>query len=662
MDEPFFSPTSDEIKASTMTQFQQFCEQETGETWSDDAAFYRFSVASYRDFWSLFLSWSKLHTAGKPTPVCQGDSCEHAIFFPNLTLNYTESLLYPSVEVAPETPAVIAINEQGQREAISWRDLRERVTRVASGLASLGLQPGDRVIAVARNNLDSIVAALAATGLGAVWSSVAPDLGIDAVLSRFSQLEPTMLVAHQEYSYQGRTYDLQEDLSTLVQRLPSLRQFVCLNGDSSICNFEGLPAISLQSLKTTVPVQDFSWPMLLFNHPLFVLFSSGTTGKPKAIVHGAGGTLLEHLKEHRLHSNFGPTDKLLFHTSCGWMMWNWQLSALASGTTLVVYDGSPTHPNKDSMWDIIRDEKITVFGTSPTYLQYCRDAGISPAKQGSLEALRAIQSTGSVLAESHFDWVKAHIKPIQLQSISGGTDIVGCFVLGHPNLPVYRGESQCISLAMDVRAYDMDTHTEVPPGQMGELVCTNPFPSRPIYFLQDRSGQRFHEAYFQQHEGVWTHGDFLILYERGSARILGRSDGILNIRGVRIGPAEIYRVLEGFPTISKAMAVEQKDPRSPGGTRMVLLLVTQTDQELEKHDIWAIKKKIKQALSPVHVPAVIAQVSALPTTFSGKLSTRATRDAVNGNPIINAGAMQNPECLQEIQQHPALQHPPHKSS
>src|SRR4030095_3553152 len=366
-----------------------------------------------------------------------------------------------------------------------------------------------------------------------------------------------VLLFHGEFAHQGVRRSTKERDTEIAQSLPTSR---------SVMFFEELEPDSS-------PLSGF--PRFPFSPPLFVLYSSGTTGPPKSIVHGAGGTLLEHVKEHRLHTNLGPGDRLLFVTSAGWMMWNWLLSALASGVQIVLLDGSPTYPEADSLWDIVEKERITVLGTSAAYLQYCRDAELRPARH-NLDALRAILSTGSVLHDPFYTWVKENVKDLPLQSISGGNDILGCFVLGNPNLPVYAGESQCLSLGMDVRMMGAEQ------GDAGELVCANPFPSRPVGFLADSDRSRYHDAYFSQYPGYWTHGELITITDRGTARIHGRSDGVLNIRGNRVGPAEIYRVLESFPEIGDAMAIEQKAPREVGGSRLVLLVVMRNGGALDR--------------------------------------------------------------------------------
>ena len=647
-----WAPAERDALDSQLAQFIRHCEAHLGRRFEGWLAFHAWSVEDHRTFWRLFVEWSGLLAEGEAEPVCVGDAVETARFFPALRLSYAENLLRPLGD--DERTAVSAWTESGAVTRVSRRALRDRVRRLAAALEAAGVREGDRVVALARNTIETIVACLATSAVGAVWSSANPDLGTEAVVSRFGQLDPVLLFAHRGYTHHGVHRPLDERVRDVAAALPSLRAVVALDDDDSIIAGLDLPVRALGTLEAAASpgAADRPWRRLPFDHPLFVLFSSGTTGAPKCIVHGAGGTLLEHLKEHRLHSDLGAADRLYFHTTCGWMMWNWQLSALASGTEIVLWDGSVSYPEPDALVRMLASERVTVFGASPAYFQFLRDAGISPAERVDLSALRAIQSTGSILFDAQYDWIVANVKHVPIQSISGGTDIVGCFVLGNPMLPVYRGESQCVSLALDVRAWTPEgTHTV----GTGELVCVRPFPSRPVGLFNDPDGSRFHAAYFAQHEGTWTHGDFVQLTERGTARILGRSDGTLNVRGVRIGPAELYAVVQDIPGIEESMALEQEAPREPGGSRLVLLVVLAQGLVLDRALTLRIKKELSQRASAAHVPAVIAQVPALPTTHSGKRSERAARDAMHGRTVVNASALRNPECLDAIRAHPALQ-------
>src|SRR3954464_2169221 len=501
----------------------RFCERATGRRFPDQAAFHEFSIEDHRAFWRLLLEWSRLTVEGSPEPVCTSESCEDATFFPELRLNYAENLLAGD----PEAPALVAHHASDPPERLTRGQLRERVFGAAAELRERGIGPGDRVAAVAGNNAEVVVAGLACAAVGAPFSTAAPEMGVPAVLARFEQLEPKLLMA-------GAAVD------RIAAGLPSL---------DSVVRLDELPAPA-----------GAEFERLPFNHPLFILFTSGTTGAPKCIVHGAGGTLLEHVKEHRLHVDLQPGERLFFHTSAAWMMWNWQLSALASGAEIVLYDGPIAGP--DTLWRIVEQERVTVFGTSPPYLQLCEDSGYSPREELDLGSLRAVLSTGSILHDGQYDWVGEHVGRIPLQSISGGTDIIGCFVLGSPNLPVRRGWIQCRSLAMDVQALG------------GELVCRNPFPSRPLHLLADEDGARFHETYFAQNPGVWTHGDLIEFDAEGHARMHGRSDGVINVHGQRIGPAEIYRALRSVPELVEAMAVERDG-------QLVLLVVLRDGAELD---------------------------------------------------------------------------------
>ncbi len=631
---PIWRPSEEAVARSAMTAFTRRAEETTGRRFASYADLHRWSVEDGRAFWRLFLETSGLAWEGSAEPVRVGDEVETATFFPTVRLSYAENLLRTEAGGDGDV-AIVAMSESGERVALTRAELRERVLRAAGALAAMGVGPGTPIAALARNDANTVVACLAATALGAAWSSVSPDLGTDLVTARFSSLEPSILFAHRESRHQGVRRSLDERIEVLQRALPSVEQVLSLEGTAHApWEIAGGP----------LP----SFPRFSFAQPLFVLASSGTTGVPKAIVHGAGGTLVEHFKEHRLHADITATDVLLFVTTCGWMMWNWQLSALACGSRVVLYDGSPTHPDPDALWRVVERERVTVLGTSPAYLQYCADSGIVPRERADLSRLRAILSTGSVLRDVQYEWVAHNVKDLPLQSISGGTDILGCFMLGNPNLPVWAGESQCLSLGMDVRVRGDDGADQTGTGVTGELVCANPFPSRPTEFLADPDRRRYHEAYFAQNPGLWTHGDLARITERGTARILGRSDGVMNVRGNRVGPAEIYGVLQGIAEIQDAMAVEQEAPRDPGGTRLVLLVVMRAGTALDRPLQLRIKKELSTRASAAHVPSVIAAVTSLPVTHNGKRSERAARDAVNGRPAANVGALSNPECLQEI--------------
>lgn len=637
-----FRPTPEAIAASLLTDFLRHCGV------ADDSALQTFALAEPARFWTLLLEWSGLPFEGATAPAIAGAVVETARFFPEVRLSYARALLFPA-GVAAEAVAITSVTEAGTTH-LTWAALRERVARGAGGLQRLGVAPGDRVVAVVRNVADAIVACLATAAVGAIWSSTAPDLAPDAILQRFGQLEPRWLIAHGSTTYQGR--DVPVDVASIVRGLPTLAGVIALDDAAAACASHEWSAIG-----EGPPLAE--WPTWPFNHPLFILFSSGTTGAPKCIVHGAGGTLLEHVKEHRLHTDLRPGDALLYSTTAGWMMWNWLVSALASGVRVVLYDGSVAHPADDALLQVVARERVTHFGTSPVYLQYLRDAGISPRERVDLSALRALLSTGSILYPQQYDQVAEHFGALPLQSISGGTDIVGCFVLGNPNRPVHRGESQSVSFGYDVRVKLMDGSS--PDGTArqgsGELVCCAPFPSRPIGLWNDPDGRRFHAAYFAENEGLWTHGDFLELTPRGGARILGRSDGVMNIRGVRIGPAEIYAALQDFAEYAALMALAQPDPRAAGGTRLVLLAVMRPGADLDRGLVLRTKKALKTRCSAYHVPEVVAAVSDLPTTQSGKRSERAAQDVLDGRPVRNAHALRNPAILEEIRAHPALRLP-----
>ncbi|WP_138734704.1 acetoacetate--CoA ligase [Modestobacter excelsi] len=607
-------------------------------------ALHAWSVESSRDFWRGLLRWSELAWEGSADVVCTSDDVESAVFFPGVRLNYAENLLRPLPRVDDDAVCLTSVHGDGGRRSWTRRRLRDDVAGAAAVLAASGLAAGGRAVVVAPNNGNAVVAALATAALGAAVASAMPDMGPAALLGRFTQVEPTLLLLDRG-GRPGWAGDAGDVLHELLAELPSVGTVLVLDdeplpsaGSRSVSRL----ADRVAALPAGAPRPE--WPRQPFNDPLFVMFSSGTTGPPKAMVHGIGGTLLEHVKEHRLHGDLRPDDRLYFHTTTAWMMWNWQLSALAVGASIVLFDGVVQGPQ--TLWELAAEEQVTVFGTSPAHLQLCQDAGYRPADAVCLPSLRAVLSTGAVLHDWQFDWFADAVGPQPLQSISGGTDIIGCFVLGHPELPVVRGRSQSLGLGLDVAVLD-DAGDPVL-GEPGELVCRRPFPSRPVRFLRDADGTRLHRAYFAQHPGVWTHGDVADLAPDGTLRVHGRSDGVLNIDGIRIGPAEIYQVLRGLPEIEQSVAVEQRHPTQRGATRLVLLVKLLAGAVLDGELETRIRSTLRQQAGSAHVPALVLAVPEVPLTHSGKTSESAVRDTVNGDPVANTAALRNPGSLAGI--------------
>lgn len=654
----FYGPDEARACASAMTRLVRYMENATGRCFDDYEALHRFSVDDYRSFWRHLLHFfNDVEWHGVAEPVCTSEEIEHAAFFPLVELSYAANLLGSAV-AADDAPALTACYASGECRRIARGELRERVAQLADALVKMDLRPGDRVVCVMRNDAQAVITALAVTAVGAVLSTAAPEMGVESLIDRFSPLEPRLLFAHMATREFDTGPALSETIRALADALPSLEGIVSLDDDPA--GRGGQPwVMSLDELSQRGEASSFAWPRFGFNHPLFIMFSSGTTGKPKCIVHGAGGTLLEHLKEHRLHSDLRPGERMYFHTSCAWMMWNWQLSALASGVEIFTYDGPIAHV--DTLWRLVANERINVFGTSPAYLRMCEAASLSPARQFDLAALRAILSTGAVLYDALYAWVGEHVRPLALQSISGGTDILGCFVLGNPQLPVYAGEAQCKGLGFDVQAWE----NGAPAKGIGELVCVKPFPSRPLRFYGDADGAAFHRAYFSANPGVWTHGDLVEFTRHGTARMHGRSDGLLNVRGINVGPGEIYRVLNDIPGIREAIVVQQRVAANAGAARAddsatdqrtVLLLTLFEGVTLTSALIARIRRELARRASPAHVPDRIIAVDELPVTHNGKLSEAAARCAVNGLPVNNRAALRNPPCLNVISRHPGL-HP-----
>jgi acetoacetyl-CoA synthetase len=647
MRQPFFQPDTEQIAQSRMSRFTSAFEDETGARFIDYSALHAYSAREFRQFWKCFLESAEgLEWSGAVEPVCVGDDCESAAFFPNVTLNYAENLLNKSI--APDNaPALTSVYADGLRVSYTRGELRDRVMRIAHALQRMGLTEGDRVVGILRNDAEAITMALAAAAVGATLAIVAPEYGAQATIEHFAPLKPKMMFLHTT----PRTYDTKEitgSATAVVDALPTLENIVYLD-DSSLPSRIRQRLWEVRELISDGDPASFQWTRFKFDHPLCILQSSDVAGEQKRLVHGAGGTLIEHVKEHRLHGDFGPGDKLYVHTTCASMMWQWQLSALASGVELVTYDG-PVGAI-DSLWRLVAQERVTVFGTSPAYLKMCEDARIEPGKQYDFSALRTVLSVGAALYESQFEWVRDHVKALPLQLLEDGTDIMGSFVLGNPNLPIYAGEAQSKSLGLDVQAFD--EHGQ--PVARGELVCANPFPSRPLGFYGDKDRSRFHQAYFAANGGAWTQGEAVGFSPQGSARLYGRSDGMLNVRGVEVSPGEVVRTLAGIPEIAQSMLVTQALTKAEETDhRFVLLAVLRPGVQLDATLIARMRGELTHRVSVDLVPEVIAQVQELPATHNGKLSAAAAHDAVNGLPARNVGSLANAPCLDAIRAHPAL--------
>ncbi len=650
MSAPLWRPSAERIARARVTAFARRVEERHGVHLPDQAALHRWSVDEPERFWqAIFADGGVIAEQESPAVLEDRDRLPGARWFPGTRLNFAENLL----RRRDDAPALVFRSESGLRREISHRELHASVARLAAALRAWGTRPGDRVAGYLPNLPETIAAMLAATSLGAVWSSCSPDFGVPGVLERFGQIEPRVLFCADGYFYAGRRIASLDRVARLREALPSLERVVVVPYLDAAPNAGAVPgAVTWADALAPHPADELRFERLPFDHPLYVLFSSGTTGVPKCIVHGAGGTLLQHLKEHRLHVDLGPSDRLFYFTTCGWMMWNWLASGLASGATLVLYDGSPFHPEPAALFDLAERERVTVFGTSAKFIDAAAKAGVEPIRTHDLSPLRTILSTGSPLVPESFDWVYANVKrDVHLASISGGTDIVSCFVLGSPTLPVWRGEIQCPGLGMQVEIFDASGRPVA--GEKGELVCTAPFPSVPLGFWNDPGGRRFRAAYFERFPGAWAHGDFAETTPHGGFVIHGRSDAVLNPGGVRIGTAEIYRPVERIPEVLESLAIGQE---WRGDTRIVLFVRLREGELLDEALAERIRARIRRDASPRHVPARILQVADIPRTRSGKIVELAVRDVVHGRPVRNREALANPEALDLYRDRPELRH------
>ena len=640
MAKPLWRPGEARVREANLTRFRDDLAQAVGVAVPDMAALQRFSVAEPGIFWSFLKDFAglKAETWGARALV-DGDRMPGARWFPDARLNFAENLLARR----DEAEAVVFHGEDQMRQRMTFSELYEVVARTARALKAHGVGMGDRVAGILPNMPEAIVAALAAHSLGAVWSSCSPDFGVQGVLDRFGQIEPKVLFVVDGYFYGGKAHDCLEKTAAIAEALPSVTRVVVVPYRDPTPDLGAIRDCELFPEFTAEPVPgDIDFVQLPFDHPLYILYSSGTTGVPKCIVHGTGGTLLKHASEHILHCDIKPDDRLFYFTTCGWMMWNWLVSGLAFGATLLLYDGNPFYPDGNTLFDFADAEAMTFFGTSAKYIDAVHKAGLSPADSHRLDTVRAMASTGSPLAPESFDFVYKHIKrDLHLASIAGGTDIVGCFVLGDPTAPVWRGEIQTAGLGLAVAVFDDDGKPIE--DDKGELVCTKPFPSMPVGFWDDRNGARYRAAYFERFPGVWHHGDFVARTEHGGYVIYGRSDATLNPGGVRIGTAEIYRQVEQFDEVLESIVIGQE---WDDDTRVVLFVVLRPGLTLGDDLIVSIRTRIRANCSPRHMPAKVIQVADIPRTKSGKITELAVRDTVHGRAVKNKEALANPEALE----------------
>ncbi|MAB41805.1 MAG: acetoacetate--CoA ligase [Pseudomonadales bacterium] len=651
MSEPLWRPAPERVAASRMDAFRRFVNQRHALALADYTALHQWSVSAVADFWQAVADFFAVDFSTPPKRVLDNPGAmPGAQWFAGAELNFAAHLL----RRRDDHPALVAISEDGQREQLSYVELAARVAGLQQHLLALGVQPGDRVAALMPNTWQTVVGMLAAASIGAVWSSCSPDFGAQGVVDRFGQIEPRVLIACSGYRYAGKQLDMSSKLAEILPQLGGLQQLIMVPyGGVQPCLAEFASVVSTVHWDhVSQPAGSPAFTALPFAQPLYILYSSGTTGVPKCIVHGAGGTLLQHLKEHGLHTDLGSEDVLFYFTTCGWMMWNWLVSGLALGATLVLYDGSPFEPSADRLIDLIDAEGISVFGTSAKYLAALEKAGVEPHRSHQLRRLKAVLSTGSPLAHEGFDYVYRCFKSdLCLSSISGGTDIVSCFALGNPTAPVWRGELQCKGLGMAVEVWN-DDGQRLAEGK-GELVCSKPFPSMPLGFWKDEDGSRFNAAYFERFPGVWAHGDYAEETPHGGLIIHGRSDAVLNPGGVRIGTAEIYRQVEKVEAVLESLAIGQQ---WQGDVRVVLFVRLRDGVTLDAALEAEIRQVIRANATPRHVPAKIIAVSDIPRTRSGKIVELAVRNVVHGLPVKNTDALANPEALELFRELPELQH------
>ena len=639
IDAPLWRPDPARVAGLPITAFTAEAERRAGRRFPDYGALHAWSVQDRGAFWELVWDFAGIIGDKGRGPYLVDDRMPGARFFPEAQLNFAENLLRRN----DDGEAIVFRGEDGATRRLTWRDLNDLVSRLQQMLAGAGVGPGDRVAAYLPNIPEAIAGLIATASLGAIWSSASPDFGVDGVVDRFGQIAPKVFIATDGYRYAGKEIDLADKVRAIVPRLGAVRRIVIVPvlGRADALAASLPDALTLDNALSPYAARPVTYVRTAFSHPLLVLFSSGTTGVPKCIVHSAGGTLLQLIKEHRLHSAIAEGDRVFYFTTLGWMMWNWLSVALASGATLMLFDGSPFHPSPGALFEYAEQERFTFFGTSAKFIDAVKKVEYRPVDRHDLSALRTIASTGSPLAPESFDFVYDAIKrDVHLASISGGTDIVSCFVLGVPSLPVWRGEIQAPGLGMAMGVYDSEGKPLA--SGKGELVCTRAFPSMPVGFWNDPDGARYRGAYFERFPGIWCHGDFAEWTAHGGIVIHGRSDATLNPGGVRIGTGEIYRQVEQVPEVIEALAIAQD---FDGDVRVVLFVRLREGARLDEPLLKRIKTQIRTGASPRHVPAKVVAVADIPRTKSGKIVELAVREVVHGRPVKNIEALANPAAL-----------------
>lgn len=634
-----WKPSPKRVERTNMYQFMNVINKKFGQHFTDYPSLYHWSIENIPEFWASMWEFAGIK-ASKPYDQVIDDvnKMPGAKWFAGTRLNFAENLL----RYRDDQIALIFKGEDRVERRLSYAELYHEVAGVAKSLRNANIQAGDRVVGFMPNMPETIIAMLAAASIGATWSSCSPDFGIKGVLDRFGQIQPRVLFTADGYFFKGKWIDSIERMSSILKELHSIEKVVVVPYTEENPDINTLPnAILYQDFKSLKPYLGIDFEQRPFDHPLYIMYSSGTTGLPKCMVQSAGGILIHHLKELMLHTDLKREDTIFYYTTCGWMMWNWLVSSLAVGATLILFDGNPFHPEPGALWKIAQDEKMTIFGTSAGYIAALQNTGEKPGKTYDLTSLRAVLSTGSPLSKDGFEYIYQEVSPdLQLASISGGTDLNGCFALGNPMGPVYSGELQCRGLAMKVMAFDEKRNSVI--NQQGELVCAAPFPSMPIYFWNDPDGKKYHEAYFDVYENIWRHGDYILITEQGGVVIYGRSDATLNPGGVRIGTAEIYRQVDRIKEVEDCIVVEQ---HWKSDVRVVLFVQMSEGNQLTDNLVSEIKHLIRTNVSPRHIPALVLAVPDIPYTHNMKKVELAVKKVIHNQPVLNKDALKNPEAL-----------------